>query len=295
MKIITQKISHPLLKEKEIQLFIKRIDQNHEFVSGNKYYKLKYNLLEAAKQNKNTILTFGGAYSNHIEATAFAAKEKGFKSIGIIRGEETLPLNDTLSFAKENGMQIHFVSREEYRKKQTESFIAKLKDTFGSFYLIPEGGTNTFAIKGTSEILEEEDHDFVCCAIGTGGTISGIINSANNNQKILGFSAIKGSWDLKKDITNWTTNENWQLIEDYNFGGFAKISDELISFITDFYKTQNIPLDAIYTGKMLFGLFDMINKDYFRIGSSILVIHTGGLQGNRAMNERFRLNLPHNL
>lgn len=295
MKIITQKISHPLLKEKEIQLFIKRIDLIHPFISGNKYYKLKYNLLEAEKQKKNTILTFGGAYSNHIEATAFAAKEKGFKSIGIIRGEETFPLNDTLSFAKENGMQIHYVSREEYGKKQTESFIAKLKDTFGSFYLIPEGGTNTFAIKGTSEILEEEDHDFVCCAIGTGGTISGIINSANNNQKILGFSAIKGSWDLKKDITNWTTNENWQLIEDYNFGGFAKISDELISFITDFYKTQNIPLDAIYTGKMLFGLFDMINKDYFRKGSSILSIHTGGLQGNRGMNERFRLNLPHNL
>jgi len=295
MKIITQKISHPLLKEKEIQLFIKRIDLIHPFISGNKYYKLKYNLLEAEKQKKNTILTFGGAYSNHIEATAFAAKEKGFKSIGIIRGEETFPLNDTLSFAKENGMQIHYVSREEYGKKQTESFIAKLKDTFGSFYLIPEGGTNTFAIKGTSEILEEEDHDFVCCAIGTGGTISGIINSANNNQKILGFSAIKGSWDLKKDITNWTTNENWQLIEDYNFGGFAKISDELISFITDFYKTQNIPLDAIYTGKMLFGLFDMINKDYFRKGSSILSIHTGGLQGNRGVNERFRLNLPHNL
>ncbi|MBT5859216.1 MAG: 1-aminocyclopropane-1-carboxylate deaminase/D-cysteine desulfhydrase [Flavobacteriales bacterium] len=295
MKIITQKISYPLLKEKEIQLFIKRIDLIHPFISGNKYYKLKYNLLEAEKQKKNTILTFGGAYSNHIEATAFEAKEKGFKSIGIIRGEETFPLNDTLSFAKENGMQIHYVSREEYRKKQTESFIAKLKDMFGSFYLIPEGGTNIFAIKGTSEILEEEDYDFVCCAIGTGGTISGIINSANNNQKILGFSAIKGSWDLKKDITNWTTNENWQLIEDYNFGGFAKISDELISFITDFYKTQNIPLDAIYTGKMLFGLFDMINKDYFRKGSSILAIPTGGLQGNRGMNERFRLNLPHNL
>ena len=296
MKIITQKISYPLLKEKEIQLFIKRIDLIHPFISGNKYYKLKYNLLESEKQKKNTILTFGGAYSNHIEATAFEAKEKGFKSIGIIRGEETMPLNDTLSFAKENGMQIHYVSREEYRQKHTDSFINRLKEKFSDFYLVPEGGTNQLAIKGTQEILDKNDtQDFICSAIGTGGTISGIINSVSNKQKVLGFPAIKGSWDLKKDITNWTTNNNWQLIEDYNFGGFAKISDELISFITDFYKTQNIPLDANYTGKMMFGILDLIDKDYLPKGSSVLAIHTGGLQGNRGMNERFGLNLPHNL
>jgi 1-aminocyclopropane-1-carboxylate deaminase len=296
MKIITQKISYPLLKEKEIQLFIKRIDLIHPFISGNKYYKLKYNLLEAEKQKKNTILTFGGAYSNHIEATAFEAKEKGFKSIGIIRGEETMPLNDTLSFAKENGMQIHYVSREEYRQKHTDSFINRLKEKFSDFYLVPEGGTNQLAIKGTQEILDKNDtQDFICSAIGTGGTISGIINSVSNKQKVLGFPAIKGSEDLEKDIRCWSNKQNWKLITDYHFGGYAKISEELIQFITYFYHTQNIPLDAIYTGKMMLGIFDLIKTDFFPKGSSVLAIHTGGLQGNKGMNERFSLNLPHNL
>jgi 1-aminocyclopropane-1-carboxylate deaminase len=295
MKIKTKEISHPLLKEKGIKLFIKRIDLIHPFVSGNKYYKLKYNLLEASKQNTNTILTFGGAYSNHIAATSFAANEKGFKSIGIIRGEETLPLNDTLSFAKENGMELHYVSREEYRQKNSSDFIEKLKDKFGDFYLIPEGGSNKLAIKGTQDILDKNDtQNFICTAIGTGGTISGIINSISDNQKVLGFPAIKGSEDLEKDISSWTNQQNWELITDYHFGGYAKISEMLIQFILDFYDKNNIPLDAIYTGKMMFGILDLIDKDYFEKGSEILAIHTGGLQGNKGMNERFGLNLPHN-
>ena len=293
MKIKTQEISHALLKEKEIQLFIKRIDLISSFFSGNKYYKLKYNLLETEKQKKETILTFGGAYSNHIVATAFAANEKGFKSIGIIRGEETLPLNDTLSFAKENGMELHYVSREEYRQKHSSDFIEKLKNKFGDFYLIPEGGTNKLAIKGTQEILDKNDtQHFICTAIGTGGTISGIVNSSSESQKVLGFPALKGSEDLEKDIRMWTTKQNWKLINDYHFGAYAKISKELIGFIMDFYDKNNIPLDAIYTGKMMFGILDLIKKDYFPKGSSILAIHTGGLQGNKGMNERFKLNLP---
>jgi 1-aminocyclopropane-1-carboxylate deaminase len=295
MKIKTQEISHPLLKQKEIQLFVKRIDLIHPFVSGNKYYKLKYNLLKAEKQNTDTILTFGGAYSNYIAATAFSANKKGFKSIGIIRGEETLPLNDTLYFAKENSMELHYVSREEYRQKHTEGFINKLKDKFNDFYLIPEGGTNNLAIKGTEEILEVNDtHPFICTAIGTGGTISGIINSTSDNQKVLGFPSLKGSEDLEKDIRSWTNKQNYKLITDYHFGGYAKISEELIQFILDFYQKNNIPLDAIYTGKMMFGILDLIAKDYFPKGSSVLAIHTGGLQGNKGMNERFGLNLPHN-
>ena len=295
MKIKTKEISHPLLKEKEIKLFIKRIDLIHPFISGNKWYKLKYNLLEAKKQNTNTVLTFGGAYSNHISATSFAAKEKGFKSIGIIRGEETLPLNDTLDFSKKQGMSIHYVSRSEYRKKNTDDFIDKLKEKFGNFYLVPEGGTNELAVKGAQEILDRNDtQDFICTAIGTGGTISGIINSSSENQKALGFPAIKGSENLEKDITMWTTKQNWKLISDYHFGGYSKISEELIQFIMDFYQKHNIPLDAIYTGKMMFGILDLIDKDYFPRGSSILTIHTGGLQGNKGMNKRFNLNLPHN-
>ncbi len=296
MYIKTQEISHPLLEENEIRLFIKRIDLIDYFVSGNKYYKLKYNLLEAEKQKVSTILTFGGAFSNHIAATAFAAKQKGYKSIGIIRGEDTIPLNDTLSFAKEHGMELNYISREEYRQKYTDTFITNLQQKLGNFHIIPEGGTNKFAVKGTSEILDENDtQNYICTAIGTGGTISGIINSSSDNQKVLGFPALKGSEDLEKGIRSWSNKQNWKLITGYHFGGYAKISEELIQFIMDFYHKQNIPLDAVYTGKMMFGIFDLIQSDFFPKGSSILAIHTGGLQGNKGMNTRFNLNLPHNL
>ena len=296
MFIKSHEISHPLFLEKEIQLSIKRIDLIHPYISGNKFYKLKYNILEALKQNTNTILTFGGAYSNHISATAFAAQQKGFKSIGIIRGEETFPLNHTLTFSKDCGMKIYYISRKEYRKKHTDSFIKSLQKKLGRFYQIPEGGTNKFAIQGTSEILDVKDtQNYICSAIGTGGTISGIINSSSDNQKVLGFPAIKGYENLEKDIKKWSNKQNWKLITDYHFGGYAKISEELIQFVKDFYHTHNIPLDAVYTGKMLFGIIDLIKKDFFPKGSSVLAIHTGGLQGNQGLNERYNLDLPHNL
>jgi 1-aminocyclopropane-1-carboxylate deaminase len=293
MKIETEEISIPLLKEKEVRLFIKRIDKVHPFVSGNKWFKLKYNLLEAQKQGVETLLSFGGAYSNHIAATAFAAKEKGFKSIGIIRGEEHLPLNPTLCFARENGMELHYVSRSDYREKTTPDFLAKLKAQFGNFYLIPEGGTNELAIQGTSEILNANDtQDYICCAVGTGGTISGIINASTNKQTVIGFPAIKGIDALEKDIESWTNKQNWKLINDYVCGGYAKTTEDLIHIVNEFYKTQNIHLDAIYTGKMMLGILDLIAKDYFLKGSSILAIHTGGLQGNKGMSERLGITLP---
>ena len=240
MKIKTEEISSSLLKDKEIRLFIKRTDQSHKHISGNKWYKLKYNLKEARKQEFETLLTFGGAYSNHIAAIACTAKENDLKSIGIIRGEKHIPLNPTLVFAKEQGMQIHYVSRSDYRLKNTKGFIRNLKEKFGNFYLVPEGGTNGLAIKGTEEILNLNDHqDFICCAIGTGGTIAGIINSSNRTQKIIGFPAVKGFDDLKEDIKNWTDKENWVLINDYVCGGYAKINRELLQFINKFYETQN--------------------------------------------------------
>lgn len=182
-----------------ISLIIKREDLIHPFVSGNKFRKLKYNLLQAKANNRDTLLTFGGAFSNHIAAVAYAGKEQGFKTIGIIRGDELfdkIEENPTLKFAQENGMEFEFVSREEYRLKSEASFIEKMKDKFGDFYLVPEGGTNELAVKGCEEILTEEDSvfDYVCCAVGTGGTISGLINSALPNQKILGFPALKGDF-----------------------------------------------------------------------------------------------------
>jgi len=295
MQIKTQEISLPLLVEKEIRLYIKRIDQVHPLISGNKWYKLKYNLIEADQKGFKTLLTFGGAYSNHIAVTAFAAKEKGLKSIGIIRGEKHLPLNPTLQFTKKHDMELHYVSRSDYRQKSTQDFIKNLRNRFGDFYLIPEGGTNDLAIKGTAEILDTNDiQDYVCCAVGTGGTIAGIINSSNNNQKIIGFPAIKGIEQLQKDIRSWTDIENWNFINSYVCGGYAKLSKELIKFINEFNSVHNIPLDAIYTGKMMMGILDLIEKDYFPKGSSILSMHTGGLQGNKGINEQYNLNLPHN-
>ena len=293
MKIETKEISFPVLKEKEVRLFIKRIDKIHPFVSGNKWFKLKYNLLEAQKQGLNTLLTFGGAYSNHIAATAFAAQEKGLKSIGVIRGEQHLPLNPTLRFAIESGMKLHYVSRSYYKEKTSANFLEKLKVQFGDFYLIPEGGTNELAIRGAAEILNTNDtQDYICCAVGTGGTITGIIDASNDKQTVIGFPAIKGFEQLEKDIDNRTNATNYKFINDYVGNGYAKINKDLVNFINEFNTTHNIPLDAIYTGKMMLGILDLVAKDYFPKGSSILAIHTGGLQANQGMTERLGVSLP---
>tara|TARA_B100001250_G_scaffold85875_1_gene71008 strand:- start:39846 stop:40733 length:888 start_codon:yes stop_codon:yes gene_type:complete len=293
MKIKTQEISLPLLKEKKVQLFIKRIDQIHEYISGNKWYKLKYNFIEAEEKGFASILTFGGAFSNHIVATANMAKLKGFSSVGIIRGENHLPLNSSLSFAVEQGMKIYSVSRRNYRLKDTVGFLNKLEEKFGNFYLIPEGGTNKLAIKGAEEILDLNDtQDYICCAVGTGGTIAGVINSSNESQKVIGFPVIKGFSKLEKDILSWVNKKNYYFLNDYFCGGYARLNDVLINVINNFYKTQKIPLDVVYTGKMILGILDLIAKDHFPKGSSILAIHTGGIQGNKGMNNRFGLHLP---
>lgn len=291
---INQRINLP---NKAVELYIKREDKIHPFVSGNKYRKLKYNLLEAKGKGFDTLLTFGGAFSNHIAAVASAGKLFGFKTIGIIRGEELqgkIADNATLTFAKENGMQFKFVSRETYRNKTTEVFLKALKDEFGVFYLIPEGGTNALAVKGCEEILTPEDKGFnyVCCSLGTGGTISGIINCSKPSQQVLGFPALKGDF-LKEDISKFATQTNWKLITDYHFGGYAKINKELVTFINQFKADYKVPLDPVYTGKMVFGVVDLIKKAYFPKGSKILVIHSGGLQGVEGMNKNLKKkNLP---
>lgn len=275
-----------------VTLVIKRDDLIHPIVSGNKFRKLKYNLRQAKAENLGTLLTFGGAYSNHIAAVAFAGKEHGFKTVGIIRGNELqngFAQNPTLQFAHDCGMQFDFVSRDDYRKKLDVDFIEKLTSKWGRFYAIPEGGTNALAVLGCQEILQEEDSkfDFVCCCVGTGGTISGLINSAQPHQKILGFPALKGDF-LTEEICKFATNDRWELIGDYNFGGYAKISNELVDFINRFLLETGIPLDPIYTGKMVFGVIDLIRKHYFPKNSKILVIHTGGLQGIDGMNMKLQ-------
>ncbi|GGK09956.1 1-aminocyclopropane-1-carboxylate deaminase [Yeosuana aromativorans] len=284
-------INQPVLLPNKygVELFLKREDNIHPFISGNKYRKLKYNIEEAKRLGFETLLTFGGAFSNHIAAVAFAGKEFGFKTIGIIRGDELqdkIPENPTLSFAEACGMQFKFVSRDEFRRKHSDLFVTELKQEFDDFYLLPEGGTNALAVKGCEEILTEGDKDFdyVCCAVGTGGTISGLINCSQPGQQILGFPALKGSF-LKEDISKFVSKQNWIVITDYHFGGYAKVNAELIHFINQFKKDNNIQLDPVYTGKMMFGIFDLLEKGRFSKGSKILAIHTGGLQGITGMNK----------
>lgn len=288
-EIPTQKVQ---LSTNKVSVFIRREDLIHPFISGNKFRKLKYNLLQAKSENKETLLTFGGAFSNHIAAAAFAGKEYGFKTIGIIRGDELrdkILENPTLQFAQECGMQFKFITREAYRHKTEADFLENLKQEFGNFYLVPEGGTNEFAVKGCEEILTKEDaeFDFICCAVGTGGTISGLINSLLPHQKVLGFPALKGDF-LKEDIRKFARKDNWEVITNYHFGGYGKVNPELITFINQFYSENKIPLDPIYTAKMVFGVIDMINKNYFPENSKILLIHTGGIQGNAGMNLKLK-------
>lgn len=272
----------------ENELFIKPEYKIHPTISGNKYRKLKYNLQEAKNLHQANLLTFGGAYSNHISAVAAAGKKWGFTTIGIIRGEElfeSIDRNPTLRFAKACGMVFKFVSRENYRQKSSDQFMKGLKEEFGDFYLLPEGGTNHLAVKGCEEILTEEDatFDYICCSVGTGGTISGLINSSSPHQKILGFPALKDDF-LREEIPKFASKNNWELITDYHFGGYAKINPRLISFINEFKAKYHIPLDPIYTGKLMYGIFDLLQKGYFPKSSKILAIHTGGLQGIEGMN-----------
>ncbi|HNU58890.1 MAG TPA: pyridoxal-phosphate dependent enzyme [Aquaticitalea sp.] len=269
---------------------------SHPAISGNKYRKLKYNLVEAKKLQKNALLTFGGAFSNHIAAVAAAGAVCGFDTIGVIRGDElaNVDANPTLQFAQKQGMRFKYVSRETYKKRHDAAFHKSLEQAFGSVYILPEGGTNALAVKGCEEILTKSDagFDYICCPVGTGGTVAGLVNSCLPHQKILGFSALKGSF-LKDEIIKFAAKDNWELITDYHFGGYAKINTELIGFINRFKARHGIPLDPVYTGKMLYGIFDMVSKGFFPKGAKILAVHTGGLQGIAGMNESLvRSGLP---
>lgn len=284
----TIEIDSSLFGMGKVSLFVKREDLLHPFVSGNKFRKLKYNLLEAQNLQFDTVLTFGGAFSNHIVATAVAAQEMGLKSIGIIRGEEVAGKthqNPTLSFAKKCGMRLYFVTREDYRLKEKEKFLTGLKLHLGPFYLIPEGGSNSLAVKGCEEILTKSDFsfDYICVSVGTGGTMAGIVKASKESQKVIGFSALKGTFQTS-EIEKYCNKSNFEITDSYCFGGYGKIDTDLVRFMNDFKKKTQIPLDPVYTGKMMYGILDLIKKGYFKENCRILAIHTGGLQGVAGMN-----------
>jgi 1-aminocyclopropane-1-carboxylate deaminase len=276
------KVIDPLLEKKRITLYIKREDLIHPYIFGNKWYKLKYNLIEAGRQKTRTLLTFGGAYSNHIFAVAAAGSIFGFRTIGIIRGEEHLALNPVLKFARQRKMLINYVNRSDYRRKTDQEFIDKLYRVYGEFYLLPEGGSNLFALKGCTEIPSTINiqYDYICTAVGTGGTIAGLIAGVDKGIKVLGFPVLKGAQFLEQDTKrllsqfNYSANGNYEMFFDYHFGGFAKTNNDLISFIKEFHKKNNIKPDRIYFGKMLYGIFDLIGKNYFAENKTIIALNS---------------------
>ena len=294
-----QSISHILLEEKKVMLAVLRLDLVHREVSGNKFFKLKYNMEEAKKQDKKLLLTFGGAFSNHIYATAAAAKSEGFQSIGIIRGADADRKNPTLAYAQKMGMQLHFVDRESYRRKSSPDFLDKLRSQFGDFFLIPEGGTNKLAIAGTKEILSENHSCYThyCVSIGTGGTFAGLAASLQARQTLIGFSSLKGEF-IREEMDELLLTHHisplgkLEIRTEYHFGGYGKHKAELTDFIQWFFSEFQIPLDPIYTGKLFFGVWDLIQKNHFPKGSSILMIHSGGLQGNTGFFKKTGVDLP---
>jgi 1-aminocyclopropane-1-carboxylate deaminase len=331
-----QRIEDTLLDARQVRLYVKRDDLLHPYVSGNKFRKLKYNLLEMKRLGKTGLITFGGAYSNHIHAVAAAGQLMGVPTIGIIRGEdpkdmsEDIPvrLNSTLQSAEQWGMYLHFISRTAYRNK--DQIIKDLSDRYSDYYWLPEGGTNTLAMQGAAEVVDEImaelgfQPDYICQAVGTGGTTAGIISAAvtlSKPIKVIGFAALKGdfltkevqqllniaqneqteigtiksnpvqpgilNYQFEPEISAFDSRLHWFIQNDYHFGGYAKWTTPLIDFINQFKIQHGISLDPIYTGKLFYGLFDMIEKGYFPKNTTIVAVHTGGLQGIEGFNARF--------
>lgn len=272
---------------KNVKLFIKREDLINSQISGNKYWKLFFNInqyLEKNPENPN-IITFGGAFSNHIAAVSAVGRMLNIPSLGIIRGEELQNKwrdNPTLVFAEKNGMNFRFVTREEYRDK--EKLTQSLQKEFPEALIVPEGGTNEDAVNGVKMMLNDEtkDFDYLCTAVGTGGTIAGILKFCEDNQKVIGFKVVNDS-SLENKIFELTLKRNFDLI-DSSFGGYGKIKDENIRFINGFKERYGIPLEPIYTGKMMQRIFELIDEGYFPENSRVLCFHTGGLQGIEGAN-----------
>jgi len=282
-------LKNKLFDKQDLQVFIKRDDLIHPLISGNKWRKLKYILKKASEQNKTHLVTFGGAFSNHLLATAAAAAKFGFKATGIVRGEEVE--NNTLFLCKLHGMGLIFVDRESYRDKPAlfKKYFADDDDAI----FIDEGGASTEGANGCAELVDEltETYDHLFCACGTGTTAAGIINGLQKHQLDTELNAIpvfKNGGFIKDEIDKFlTTPANYQLHTDYHFGGYAKTNPELINFIKTFVADTGILIEPVYTGKMLYALYDLVEKNYFKPGSKILAIHTGGLMGLLGMKDKF--------
>jgi 1-aminocyclopropane-1-carboxylate deaminase len=278
------------LLKKNISLSVLRLDKIHATVSGNKLFKLHYFLQNAITSPHKTIITFGGAYSNHLVATAYACKALSLKSIGIVRGEKPPQLSTTLQQCIRFGMQLKFISREDYARKDEANFINSLQEEFGDSIIIPEGGYNSIGAQGAALIMEmigPNNYSHIATATGTATTLAGILMTAKHDQSIIGIAVLKGVTDINSRIEYLTgdalLHNNLQLFEQYHFGGYAKHTPELIQFMNECWRKYTLPLDFVYTAKMMYAITDSIKAGRFASGSSILCLHTGGLQGNSSL------------
>ncbi len=284
--ITIDKLSIPLLKRKKVNVDILRLDKIHPLISGNKWFKLRYYIEEAKQQNKKTILTFGGAWSNHILATAAICKIKQLHSIGIIRGEEAEDLSYTLSLAKELGMQLFFISRNDYQEKKIPSALDNT-----DYYQIAEGGFGKQGAAGAATILDHckiENYSHICCAAGTGTMAAGLLRKISPTQQVVAISVLKNYLEMEETIKKITDKpeRNLTVNHNYHFGGYAKHKPALLEFMNEFYNQTSIPTDFVYTGKLCYAIMDMIKENYFSEGSNLLLIHSGGLQGNASLSKR---------
>ena len=282
--ITIDKLSLPVFAAKNIEVSVLRLDKIHPVISGNKWFKLRYYLEEAKELDKKKIVTFGGAWSNHIIATAAICRLNGFEATGIIRGEEAAELSATLKLAKEMGMQLNFINREDYSLKKIPEEI-----NTDDYYFIPEGGYGSKGAAGAASILEcteKENYSHICCAAGTGTMMAGLVQASGKQNKIIAISVLKNNFEIEQRVRSLLPREkmNFDIIHDYHFGGYAKHKPELIRFINEFYQLTSIPSDFVYTGKLFYAIHDLINIDFFPPGSKLLFIHSGGLQGNASLN-----------
>ena len=282
-------LENPVLEKKNIKLQLARLDKIHPVVSGNKLFKLHYFIDEAMQSNHKTMVSFGGAYSNHLVAIAFAGKESGLKSIGIVRGEEPKNLSHTLQQCLQYGMQLQFITRNEYKNTGQPDFINNLKLKYGDFTLVPEGGYHPLGAAGASliiDLLKDKNATHICTATGTATTLAGLLLKAQHSQQVITVPVIKNMNDIEERLfylINKKKHNNLQIFDGYHFGGYAKKTEELINFMNVFYTNYGVPTDFVYTAKMMYAILDKINNNFFPAGSSIVCLHTGGLQGNQSL------------
>jgi 1-aminocyclopropane-1-carboxylate deaminase len=287
-KASIEELHDDLFKEKQVRVSVLRLDKIHPLVSGNKLFKLHYFLQEAAASSHKTILTFGGAFSNHLAATAFACRALHLKSIGIVRGEKPRQLSHTLQQCLQDGMQLQYITRQEYAEKDSPAFLNRLAETYGQCMVVPEGGYHPQGAKGAAlimDLIKDNSYTHICTATGTATTLAGILMAAQSGQVVMSFPVLKGITDNKMRIEQLTASdfENLAILNNYHFGGYAKKTAPLIKFMNQCWLQYALPLDFVYTAKMFFGVIDNIKNDTFTKGSKILCLHTGGLQGNKSL------------